>query len=321
MKVSGPRDLPDFRMWLIDQWKPAGIFAKSAVLMAAMGIDRVVDGVPVVNTDPNTETYALPRAALWWVTEDMTDLVAHAAPTMPETTLTDDLIPDRFGLVVFAKPLMGVMADTGEPISTDAMVWCRGVNLGREAINITSYHYSRAGEDIGNSRMGHVIADKDMWSPTGAAGWELGTDTETVDAPKLPSYDHRDESFSEDRRWLATLWLLATQPLTDSTIERAPRAAARRHDRAKLPASSDVRLINVRRRSADKTDGNPDGSGREYSHRWIVGGEQGGFWRQQAYGPAWSLRRPQWIDAYIAGPADKPLKISETVNVVKGETR
>jgi hypothetical protein len=115
---------------------------------------------------------------------------------------------------------------------------------------------------------------------------------------------------------------LASQPLSTSTTEAAYRGAAKRSKRAKV--TSDVRIVDIRARVRPKpdTDGEGEHAGRAgYSHRFIVGGETGGFWRQQAYGPHHSLRRPKWIDPFEKGPKDKPLRLRETVKVVRGESR
>jgi hypothetical protein len=319
VKVTGPRDLPDFRLWLLDQWRPGALFWLQATVTRSTTTDENGDVFNIVNTDPNTEQYALPKAALWWVADDMVDLIAHAAATLPETTLTDDLIPDDYGLVVFAHPLVGHQSDAPDPITTDAITWCRGVSRGNEAISLTSYHYLRAGDEMGNSVVGHQTSDKDFWCPTGMADWAFDADTDAVSFEGFNGDQQRIDSMAEDRRWLAALWLLASQPLASSTTEPAYRAAAKRHDRAKIPASSDVRLVNVRRRE-HRPAAEGEGGDRNYSHRWIVAGAGGdGFWRQQACGPRWSQHRPVWIEPYVAGPEDKPLKVRETVKVVRGD--
>jgi hypothetical protein len=60
------------------------------------------------------------------------------------------------------------------------------------------------------------------------------------------------------------------------------------------------REINQHSRSAVK------GSKREYRGRWMVGWPNG-FWRQQAYGPGRSLRKPILIAPHTAGPQGAPL--------------
>jgi hypothetical protein len=172
---------------------------------------------------------------------------------------------------------------------------------------------------VGEERFGVVYgpASDDAWWPTGLTHWVMDTDTDDAhgDATELET-----ASLSEDRRWLAALWLLAAQPLSDSRVERAPRGAARRSARAKV--ASDVRLVDLRRRAGERHDEHEPsepGSRRSYSYRFIVGGESGGFWRQQACGPGWSQHRPVWIEPFVKGPKNKPLKLREIVKIVRGD--
>lgn len=89
--------------------------------------------------------------------------------------------------------------------------------------------------------------------------------------------------------------------------------------------SNRVRLVDVRenldapdgreRENIDDSSGN-DGKRREYSYRFIVRG----FYRNQPYGPERKLRRRQWIPPFVKGPADKPLRVKDTVNVLRGAT-
>lgn len=177
-------------------------------------------------------------------------------------------------------------------------------------LSIISYHFQRAGSRVGNTVVGYVNLPSDQWSPTGTATWDFDTDTEEVLAEQTPA---SVLSVTEDRRWLAALWLLASQPLAESVVGPAPRAARRRSDRARLP--SDVRIVNLRRAATPRepSPGTEHGTHRKYSHRFIVDG----FWRQQACGPNWSQHRPVWIAPFIKGPKDKPLKVRETVKVLK----
>lgn len=119
---------------------------------------------------------------------------------------------------------------------------------------------------------------------------------------------------------MATFWLLLSQTgiASTSTVRAQPREI--RKGKRALPgltsAGFDVRVVDVH---SPKRSTEPSGEGRQvdWTHRWTVGLETGGFWRQQAYGPNHSLRRPMLIAPYIKGPADKPLKIKDTVHVLK----
>jgi hypothetical protein len=81
------------------------------------------------------------------------------------------------------------------------------------------------------------------------------------------------------------------------------RAEKRRLERA-LPS---FRVLRLSGGALAAPDGAP--SSVAWSKRWIVRGH----WRSQPCGPRNELRRLQWIDSFVKGPADKPLDIRETI--------
>lgn len=338
MNVHSPRDLPDFRMWLLAAWRPDGLFGRMETTAQMFGIDADIhNGQRLArNVEGHVERAGLGDAALWWVSAEMSSLIDRASRTLPPTTLTADLLPDDHGLVVFAEPLTGTAADTGEPICVTAMTWHRGAFRWREgvvdALAIGTYRHIDASEPVPRvdvipqpgavvtvNGLDYVVvgdAHRDgAWLPTGLNNWSMGADTDDPSVAELAIDANRMASMAEDRRWLAALWLLAAQPLAETTVAQPGRAAARRSQRAQL--SSDVRIVNVRRRATD-AEREPlpaGGSGRTYTRRWIVEG----FWRQQACGPGWKDHRPLFIESHVRGPKDKPLIVRETVKVLRGD--
>lgn len=343
MHVTSPRQMPDFRLWLLGQWRPEGTFGQNAAFNAAMKPKTVMNGTTVVAVDPSTERTSLPLAALWWVTDEMSQLIDHASRTLPPTTLTDELCPDDHGLVVFADRLHGTTADTGEELLVKALSWAFGRSLatGEEEIAVTSYYWLEPGElmteallreDVRPDDIVIEVADVEVdglptqimlvrrpapagrWVVGGLSNWVKGTDTSAVPFAGYTGDDVAMASIEEDRRWLAALWLMSALPVAETTVEPGDRAARKRSARANV--GSDVRLVGVRPRAiTNSTKG--EGGERNYSHRWIVGGDTGGFWRQQACGRGYSQHRPVWIEPYIAGPEDKPLHVKETVKILK----
>ena len=59
--------------------------------------------------------------------------------------------------------------------------------------------------------------------------------------------------------------------------------------------------MELRRELAQQRSAATGKSGRQYQGRWLVGWPNG-FWRQQAYGPGHSLRKPKLIAPHTAGP-------------------
>src|SRR5262245_21133829 len=104
--VRGPRDLPDLRTWLRDQWMPGKPFYFTA--SAAVGVIREPDGAQEAGARIAQWCYrSLNRAALWWVGADMVDLIEASAASLPPVTLRDALMPVDCGFVVFDRPLQG----------------------------------------------------------------------------------------------------------------------------------------------------------------------------------------------------------------------
>ncbi|HEX3455432.1 MAG TPA: hypothetical protein VHS03_12465, partial [Gaiellaceae bacterium] len=154
----------------------------------------------------------------------------------------------------------------------------------------------------------------DVWAWLGRGDWLYGT---PVEHRELPYTDSAFASIAEDRRRLAALWLLMTQPgiasVETSHGTRAERRRAERHG----AATPTVQIIDVARRHT-RTHANGDGEHRHVNVRYLVSGH----WRRQAYGPHRAYRRPTWIAAHWRGPEDAPLSNVEHVRVLDtGEHR
>lgn len=142
--------------------------------------------------------------------------------------------------------------------------------------------------------------DEVLWLPLGRSDWIIGESIETPIAQGLDPLVVA--SMEEDRRWLSALWLLASQVNVSTKVTEMPdRPARRRSERVKLDPKVTVVKLRRLREPSDHEPG--DGTGREWHHRWIVGGH----WRNQPFGPGRSLRRPVWIAPYVKGPEGKPL--------------
>jgi hypothetical protein len=336
VKVNGPRDLPDLRLHLLDCWRPGGPLREAAAIMNPLF--RSSSGLPsdFSSVEATFDQRAIETAALWYVSDDMSALVAASAPSLPATTLTPELLPTKSGIAFFARPLMGTSADKDELfhlidrdaddpllnalvdvdlarehrddldlVQVDALVWGDG-----EHLKMRTYRKPFVGISIYRALDFEGRID---WFPLGRTDWTYGDDTEAAVDPGLIGHDRRLASMAEDRRWMACLWLLASQArVGEQTAVPVERSARRRSQRAGYPA--DVRLIDVRRQAAAASD-HDDGEAHhvEWSHRWLVNPH----WRQQAYGPGRSLRRPVFILPHVKGPADKPLVIKPAVNVVR----
>jgi hypothetical protein len=284
-----PADVPDMRAELVEEWRTGGRLTR--VYNTALR-DSGASG------PPEWEELTLGDAALWYVSAPMCDLLDGAAPSMPETMLERELIPDMRGFVVFERILKGLDAEGTEwEVSTGAMLWgpalwqhpqagqvpCLGITVYRPVTGL----------------MGLV--------PLGSLVWPLGTDTDV----KLTGDPAKDASMAEDRRRLAALWLLSGQrELTTTQEAQLPRQVLRRASRTGQEPPR-VRVVHLRAPVPERgaAEGPTGATGRHLHHRFIVAGH----WRNQAWGQGRSQRRPTWIAAYPKGPEGAPLLKRSTV--------
>jgi hypothetical protein len=236
-------------------------------------------------------------AALWWIGSDCCELLEVAAPSMPGVTLTAGMVPDLDGFAFFERPVSGQDAQHPDHmVSIDAMHWQPAIVAGLACVSIVMWSDALA------TTTGLPLL------PMGRSDWPYGFDT---DHPLDEVDPDAMASIIEDRRLLAALWQLTTQTdLVASTEERPNRPASRRLAR-RGHQPSPVRLVSLNQRTGRRRAPADVDGGRAFSHRWIVKPH----WRQQAYGPGRSLRRARYIAQHVKGPADKPLRVRDTVKV------
>lgn len=290
----------------------------------------------------------LTEATMWWVSEDMCDLLQAAFNSLPPTTLTEDLIPTRAGLVMFAKPLVGMDSRIeGHPIDLQAVLWgpCQfdvstetridgaikapDASLSPEPTAILSQgamndKFSDQVKEAMNQALGGDYRFRgngvsvafwrkwELWQPLGRSDWPYGFDTSGEFSPP-DATEHQKATIEEDRRILAAFFLLSQQEnLVSTTDTPPPRPVQKRLDRKNIPSdlglNHNVRLVNIHARHRPPT-GQPHSV--EWTKRWIVSGH----WRQQAYGEGRQLRKPVYIAPHVKGPEGLPLDTSEKATV------
>lgn len=103
-------------------------------------------------------------------------------------------------------------------------------------------------------------------------------------------------------RLFATMLSFIQQKLLVASRQAASRATRRRAIASKREAEAEVNVIRLRRliyRAHESAEGLPV----EWSCQWIVRGH----WRNQWY-PSLTKNQPIWINPYLKGPEDKPLR-------------
>lgn len=242
---------------------------------------------------------SLAKAELYWVSAEFSVIAVKAGLALPDTTVREDELPARHGLICYAQP---VAEDAGgRPIIavswsiTPLGVWVVGYIQPEASLRTVDRQKIR--DDIG-----YLL-------PITTGGGIAFDETLTA----------RHDVRGLFRSLLAT-WFLLKQPGVvepDAEVEVEP-AIRKRYAREKRPQPK-VHLVDLRRRPRKKRDAD-DGEERTervYSVRWIVGGKTGGFWRDYRVGPGRKGRERKWIMPYVAGPDDKPLRDDGAVPTVK----
>ncbi len=284
-----PTDLPRIRDDLIT-------WAANPIAAEFRRFDMDEGRLPVGNPAASVAADAgrLATADLYWIAEDLVDLVVAAAASLPPFTLASDDVPSLHGFAYFAEPVVDVEIE-GNPVHIAAVGW--SVIGGR--VQVTTY-LRREDMPVDEERL------RGLGLPPVAG---FGTWQAPVVSDDSADRIRMDEPGGTMLAAVKTLWLLMRQPLTETTPARFDRAARRRFAReGKEPPP--VRVLNLRR-----PPGVASGtSSREWRHRWMVRGH----WRQQPYGPGRERTRPVWISPFIKGPDGAPLIGGEKVYHVDG---
>lgn len=113
-------------------------------------------------------------------------------------------------------------------------------------------------------------------------------------------------------RWIYTAFHLMAQRLATVVSEPVDRATRRRAERQGEKPPPLIRIITLRRLEADRQR---DGQGGNVDWRWQW--TVRGHWRNQYY-PSEGVHRDKFIEAYVKGPEDKPMK-PDTIKLFSAE--
>jgi hypothetical protein len=320
-----PKQLPELRGklsdWLAEQGK--------AFYMGALqvGTQQIRPPGPLPTSAlqlANDEHRRVTGGDLYWVSQEMTELAQHAGRQFRHHELYEHDLPSRTGFMIFQTPLAAT-DQTGITLEIVAVSW--GIVSPRLLL------CTRQGE----------IPIGDDWANAAAVWFTFYSHPETFLAANVPPSPSADDPrallkqyvgpFMPDNEliwplgqpedlpepkdttgaWGQTVvaaWLLMRQPLATRSSERPPRPARRRLQRAGLP-SGDIQLIHIRRPQRRPNVRHPQPGRRDYSVRWWVEGH----WRRYHTGPGRTRLERRWINPYLAGPDDKPIRGAHRVKV------
>ena len=267
-----------------------------------------------------SEAHKLDRAPSYWVSQDMTSLVEHAAKSMPGQPLHETDLPSRAGFVWFEKQLFF-------PDVNGAMVGMRGVlwfpatmkdRHGQEVPGVVVSIYSDSREIGPDQNLASIPEDQRKQLPQlylltvtpWAFDYPYMTEADYVEGERFDSYAYVHSSLDFARRFLAAFWTIVQQPLATTTRTKPDRAAMRRAERGGfLGAQDEIKVVTLRKlknKSAD--DAEHESIPVDWTHRWLVDGH----WRNQ-WVPSLNMHRQTYIAPYIKGPSDRPLVLKDKV--------
>jgi hypothetical protein len=328
------REMPSIRAYLYD------LFADPTMHTFFAGAVREGKTVWRPARDPlvaarillNTERERLADAELWWVSPEMTRVATVAARTLPENLTIEEMHqPSRHGFVVFGEPVGTYLGDGlgDRRVNIAAMSWgpapASSLRCDGPATWVTFYSRGDA-EYVGEASrvvLGRRPRPAELdWARRAAPEWMWDNEMILAHQETIGAVNASHQVLAEGKRdtqslliWVKILyasWLLMTQPGVTAVEQlRANRQQQRRDQRLGTRTPSDVRIVHVHGQHRDTPTRPGEQGSREYTVRWLVSGH----WRDQAYGPQRSLRRPMWINPHVKGPAGKPLKTASVVHV------
>lgn len=245
------------------------------------------DGLPVALAATGQRqqiAVGLDRSRLFWIDSDFTDLAEYAAGKLPDVTISRDLMPSTDGLLVWSRPA------TSRQIT--AASWTANSD-GWQLVNYRTVGGGLDGKPLQRLRE-HV-------------GWLAPMSTLQVHEQHVLPGDHPAKA-------LLAAWLLIGQQAAEVTKADVDKAVRKTYARTNRPAP-EVRIVRIRAdfsTTPTSTRSAPGDSGRSQTNRFWVSGH----WRNQPHGPNSALRRPVYINPFLRGPDDAPIKLSTTVRIL-----
>jgi hypothetical protein len=229
----------------------------------------------------------LDQARLYWIDPEFTTLVTEVLAELPGTAVTDRIAPAGSGLLVWSVPIdqrHRIAAASWIPRPDGWHMVCYR-SLGLDLPPITTETVRRE------------------------IGWLVPVHVAHVPREAVINGD-------DPLAGLIASWLIIAQQLTRDEPAPVDPPIRKAYARAHRPPP-EVRLIGIKPASSQPRPAEPAGthtrSGRaKPEHRYWVSAHE----RNQAYGPARSLRKKIDIDPFLKGPPDAPIKAATTVRVL-----
>ncbi len=277
------------------------------------------------------EHQRLSKAKMFYFTEDIAQLVQHAARSVTDQwEIEPEELPALTGFALFPTPLATYTRTDGMDVPIVAFSWGPTDLIDDPSAGVWITFWSAtdfaavekelrrnkfsAAEAARYARRLHaeLTWDNEIYLPFGHTEAPVLADPSA--GPRIIE-PHVVVTAKTTASWLPVViaaWLFCKpNSFTVAEDEHLPRTMRCRAERAGLEASP-VRVVSVSRVSQRSTARPAEPSGRTVGVRFPVGP----FVRRQAYGPGRQLRRRTLVAGHWRGPADAPIRIGKTVNLV-----
>jgi len=229
----------------------------------------------------------LDQARLYWIDPQFTTLVADVLADLPDTTITDRIVPSGSGLLAWSTPV-----DERHRIA--AASWIPHTN-GWQMVCYRS--------------LGLKLPSADMEPVRHQIGWLIPIHVAHVPRETVVNGD-------DPLAALLSSWLIIAQQLTQDDAAPVDPPIRKAYARARRQPP-EVRLVRIKPVSSQPrptdTAGERPSSGRaKPAYRYWVSPHE----RNQAYGPGRTLRKKIDIDPFLKGPEGAPIKASTTVRIL-----
>lgn len=246
---------------------------------------------------------------LYWVTADMAQVALDASQDMP--VLSVGSAPTKRGFLAIAGGVPPLPPSTGagwatldggritDGITPSALLWETA------ATKFTLTIYAHESVMPGGSRLtpgplqeiNRLVLSRDE-----AGQWPGAADMGGAGDAANP--------YLAVMSWVCAAWHLMMMPTVAQRTRVDPATGGTL--RSETTPEREVTYIDLRPlRQVATPEAGEAGDAPTRTHRWVVRGH----WVQQPHGPGRALRRVQWRESYIKGPAGAPLKRSRPVNV------
>lgn len=262
----------------------------------------------------------------FWATDPLCAVLEASKSLPPESAIIADLYTElpRCGLWIFETPIKE--QTTTADFEVGGLLWdlqAEGLWL-RSLVRVrpeTQEHYP-------HQRVGMLAGTWQGWFPANLplkdleAAARQGYRESYADEHRMTQTAQQPARMGEDRSvgtnmLFAQLWLAAVQWMQQRILVRhRPQSVLPKNKKRARKFSRDLKgqmptieIVQLRRSAHSATHGT--GTGRSYTMRFVVHGH----WRNQWYATK-GVHAPKWIESYVKGPADKPLKESLRVYAV-----